>query len=125
VDNPKDVGNKEMEIEKMKLTFLPKTRLGIWSLVLTAASWILFIAGSLLPSKAGYSGLEIVNQNPLQAIATVLILAAGITAPIMGLIAVIKKQERSILVFLVIPTILTNIFMGIGVIMNVFFGKII
>jgi len=110
---------------KMKLTFLPKTRLGIWSLVLTAVSWVLFIAGSLLPSKEGYSGLEIVAKNPLQAIATVLILAAGITAPIMGLISVIKKQERSILVFLVIPTLFTNIVMGIGVIMNVFFGKII
>ena len=109
----------------MKITLLPKTRLGIWSLVLTAVSWLLFVAGSLLPSKAGYSGLEILTQNPLQAIATVLILVAGITAPILALIAVIKKQERSILVFLVIPTIFTNLLMGVGVIMNVFFGKII
>ena len=106
----------------MKITILPKTKPGLWSILLSIAAFILFVVGSALPSRAGYSGLENIYHNPVHTIITVLILALGIVAPILALIAVIKKKERAILVFLVIPTLLTNLFTTVGVILNVFFA---
>lgn len=106
----------------MKITFLPQTKLGIWSVLLAIANLILFVIGSVLPSNEGFSGLENITQNPIQALITVLILVLGIAAPVMALIAVIKKQERSILVFLVIPTLLSNLLSVVGTILSVFFN---
>ena len=106
----------------MKITILPKTKLGIQSVWLMIAGFLLFIIGSVIPSKAGYSGLENIYQNPIQTVITVLILALGIAAPIIALIAVIKKKERSILVFIIIPTLLTGLLSVVGVILTVFFS---
>jgi hypothetical protein len=106
----------------MKITVLPKTRLGIQSVWLAIAAFILFVIGSVIPSRTGYSGLEMVYQNPIQTVITILILALGIAAPIMALIAVIKKKERSILIFLIIPTLLTGLLSAVGVILTVFFS---
>ena len=78
----------------MKITILPKTKPGLWSILLSIAAFILFVVGSVLPSRAGYSGLENIYHNPVHTIITVLILALGIVAPILALIAVIKKKER-------------------------------
>jgi len=106
----------------MKITFLPKTKLGIWSVLLSIANLILFIIGSVLPSKAGFSGMDIVIHNPVQTMITILILVIGIISPILALIAVIKKQERSIIVFLIIPTLLANLLSVVGMILNIFFS---
>jgi len=106
----------------MKISFLPKTRLGKQAVIFFVSSWVLFLVGELLPSKEGLSGWENVIQNPIHTLLTVLILVAGIAAPVMSLIAVIKKQERSILVFLIIPTIISSIIMFIGVFMNMVLG---
>ena len=56
----------------MKISFLPKTRLGKWSVIMMISTWVVFVVGSVLPWKPGYSGFEIVIQNPLQGIITVL-----------------------------------------------------
>ncbi|MHB1485681.1 MAG: hypothetical protein ACYCYI_13630 [Saccharofermentanales bacterium] len=103
----------------MKITFLPKTNFGKWSVIITIAGWILFVVGSLIPSKPDYTGFDIITQNPMQSIITLLLLAAGLLAVIMGLISVIRKQERSILVFLAILSGLYNIFGFVGVIITV------
>lgn len=106
----------------MKITLLPKTRLGKQSIIFTIASWILFVVGSVMPSETGYSGFESIIQNPLQAIITVLIFAVSIMAFIVGLISIIKKQERSILVFLAILSGVSMIPSFFVVVANVFFG---
>jgi hypothetical protein len=106
----------------MKITLLPKTKLGIWSILLSITNLILFVIGSVLPSQTGFTGLEIIIHNPVQTMITILILVLGFISPILALIAVIKKQERSIIVFLVIPTLLTNLLSAVGMILNVFFG---
>lgn len=106
--------------EFMKLTILPKTYSGKLAVILEIISIILFVVGSVLPSKLGYSGIDIIRNNPLQAIITVMIFAVGIGAAILGLTAVIKKKERSIIVFIVILTGLYNILSLVGVVIQVF-----
>ena len=85
-------------------------------------NFVLFVVASVLPSEVGYSGFEAVVHNPLQAAATVVILVVGILAPVLALVAVVKKRERSILVFLVIPSLVPNLISPVGVILNLFFG---
>ena len=106
----------------MKITLLPKTKLGKYSLIMMVLSWILFIVGSLLPWKPDYSGFEIIAQNPLQTIITVLIFLVGITTVITGLLSFIKHNERSILVFLAILSGLYSMFGFFGTILTIFFS---
>lgn len=102
----------------MKITFLSKTLLGTTSIILSLVSLLFFIVLSLLPYKGGYSGFEAYRQNPIQGIGTVLILGLGIAAPIIGLIAVVKKQERSVLVYLVILSIIFTLLNLLGTIVS-------
>jgi len=104
----------------MKITFLPKSKIGLWALILAIVSPILFVIGSVIPSKSGYSGMEIVTQNPIHGILTLLMFAAALTSLILALISIIKKEERSILVFLVLPFGLYGLISFIGVIVNLF-----
>lgn len=104
----------------MKITFLSRTTLGKWSVIMMISSWILFVVGSVLPWKPGYSGFEFVIHNPLQAIITIMIFAASVATSIMGLISVMKNKEHSILVFLAILSGLYNILGFFGVIANMF-----
>ncbi|WP_368293938.1 hypothetical protein [Dehalobacter sp. TBBPA1] len=106
----------------MRITILPKSKSGRKSFILVIVSWILFVVGSVLPYKEGYSGLELISHNPLQVVITVLIFAAGIAAAIIGLKAVIRKKERSVLVFLVILIGVYYILSFCGVAVNVFFS---
>jgi hypothetical protein len=73
----------------MRLSILPKVRLGKWSFGLGVA-WVLFFA--LASVLAGFnSGLGL----PLRIMAAVI----GAGALVTGLIDVIKDKERAILVF--------------------------
>jgi hypothetical protein len=107
----------------MKITFLPITKLGKWSVILMISSWILFAVGSVLPWKPGYSGFEIVVQNPLQGIITVLMLIIGIATFVTALNSVSKYRERSLLVFLAILGSLYSIPGFVGSLVNVFFNQ--
>ena len=106
----------------MKISILAKTRMGKQSIILMISSWVVFIVGSVLPWKPGYSGFEFVIHNPLQAILTVLMLSFGIATFSMALISVIKNRERSILVFLAILAGLYSILGFVGSIANMFFN---
>jgi len=108
----------------MEITLLPKTKLGKYSLIMMVLSWMLFIVGSLLPSKPDYSGLEIITQNPLQTIITVFIFLAGIITVITGLLSFIKYNERSVLVFLAILSGLYSMFGFFGTIALIFLTPI-
>ena len=98
---------KEMII--IKITFLPKTRLGKWSVNLAIVSFALFVVGSVFPMEYGITGFKMFIQNPLLTIITILLSFVIIATSIMGLISVIKNKERSILVFLAIPSGLFSI----------------
>lgn len=82
--------------------------------------WLLFILGSVLPWNSGYTGLEIVIQNPVQAVITILMLGAGISAATLGLISVIKYKERSVLTVLAILSGLYSILAFFGALANLF-----
>lgn len=106
----------------MKVTFLPETTQGKWSIIMMISSLFLFILGSILPWKEGYSGFEIIIQNPVQGILTVLMFAVGIATLLLALISIIKKKERSILVFLAIFAGLYSLLGLLGSILTVFFS---
>ena len=98
--------------------------MGWWSMILMVVNFVLFVVASVLPSELGYAGFEAIVRNPLQAVATVVVLVVGILAPILALVAVIKKRERSVLVFLVIPSVLPNLISPVGVVLNLFCGVV-
>jgi hypothetical protein len=93
----------------MKITFLPRTHLGKWSVILAIVSFILIVVGSVFPMEYGITGFKMFIQNPLLTIITILLSFVSIATSIMGLISVIKNKERSILVFLAIPSVLFSI----------------
>lgn len=108
----------------MGITLLTRTKLGLWSVMLYVAKWVVFIIGSLLPAKTGLTGIDIILQNPLPAFAQLIYFIFGLAAPILALIAVIRMKERSIFVLLVIPSLLTGLISILGMIMVVFFGMV-
>lgn len=85
---------------------LPATRLGWWSLVLEAVSW-LFIGVFAALVEAGQRGGDTFFSNPSL---TSTILAAGVSgvaAGVVSALAIILRRERSLLVFL---TLLLGLF---------------
>jgi hypothetical protein len=77
----------------MRVTILPKTTLGWWSVSLVIASLILFVLSVVILGP----GLD---YNMTLGY-TLTIVIAGISAAVfaMGLISIIKSKERSVLVF--------------------------
>ena len=82
--------------------------MGRWAISLIAANLIIYSAGAVLPYKTGFTGIEAILQNPLQTIISIIAISAGLAAGICALIAVIRRQERSILVFLTLPALVMN-----------------
>lgn len=80
----------------MRISILPKTSLGRWSVGLAAAFILLSILFAVL------TGLGGVGPGPVApiVIATVIFGISGIAAFVTGLISIVKSKERSILVFL-------------------------
>lgn len=104
----------------MKIHFLPKTNLGVWSVTLAIACPILYSVGAALPYDSAYSGLEGILQNPMQTIFSLLAIASGIAAGVTALLAVLRKQERSILVILMLPALVIQGFLLIGSLIYLF-----
>ncbi|MFH1236675.1 MAG: hypothetical protein V1685_07160 [Parcubacteria group bacterium] len=95
-----------VETTKNKLSFLPKTKLGKWSLGLIIAMPILLMLGGLLAGsmyesvEAGNGLVDDLTKRPLLAVAALSGALAGVMAFLTGLIAIIKQKERVILVYL-------------------------
>ena len=93
----------------MRITFMPKTSLGRWSVGLAAACIVLLV---LLVVLVGGLGLGVVKPGSLGAF--MLGFAFGISdiaALVTGVISIIKTKERSILAFLAVVVMgLTTLF---------------
>jgi len=88
----------------MKITLLPETRYGKWSVVFFTAFIILAMAGGLISSVIKNT-IEYPNpiNSPLLGTTIYLMFSSAIIASFVGLIAIRKNSERSILVYISIP----------------------
>ena len=84
---------------------IPKTISGKWSLGLIVAMPILFFIGSSFTNtlyksvSAGSTILKDIVGRPALALTMLAGMAAGISAFIVGLIAIIRQKERALLVY--------------------------
>ena len=89
----------------MKISILPKTKLGWWPLGLAVAIPVLFFIGMSFTTllyksvPAGGSILKDVTVRPALALTMLAGMASGISAFIIGLIAIIRQKERALLVY--------------------------
>jgi hypothetical protein len=87
--------------EEVPITLLPKTSLGRWSLGLAIASIVVFVvAAGLLNDRWGLDENGDLINPVLTVVLTIIIVAPSGATLVTGLISVIKRKERSVLVFL-------------------------
>jgi len=90
----------------IKMTFLPKTKLGKWSFGLIIAMFLLFFIGRLLyltkyaSLPPGESILRDIEMRPGVALPMLSGFIAGIISFIFGLISIFENRDRSILVLI-------------------------
>ena len=103
------------ERKEMVISVLPKTFLGRWSVGLT----IVFISSFVLAQVlSGLAGVELLGPgfNPVLAVVlNIVFIGTSGAAFITGLISMIKKRERSVLVFVDIVITLWVGLLGCGV----------
>ena len=87
----------------MKFPILPKTSKGKWTVILFVAALVLGVAGNRISSAIGNT-IEYPNpiNSPLLGSVIYLTFASAILASVMGILAVRKEHERSLLVYLLI-----------------------
>lgn len=89
----------------MRLSFIPKTKLGKWSLGLAAAMPVLFFIGMSFTTllyesvPAGGTILKDIAVRPALALTMLAGMVSGISAFVTGLIAIIRQKERALLVY--------------------------
>ena len=89
----------------MRLSFIPKTTLGKWSVGLIVAMPVSFFIGRSLLNllyksvPAGNTILEDIVERPALALTMLTGMVSGISAFITGFIAVIKQKERALFVY--------------------------
>jgi len=83
----------------MKLHFIPRTRLGKWSIWLIIAFIALFTIFQILVA-AGQRGGATIFSNLLLSVPMLIAAIAGISSFFTGIIGIIIKKERSVLVFI-------------------------
>ena len=85
---------------------MPKTKLGLWSVLLIIVMPILFFVGFSLTNSlyksiaSGKTILEDITLRPLLALSMLAGMLAGILSFIAGTIALIRKKERSPFVYI-------------------------
>jgi hypothetical protein len=93
-------------MDNQHLGFLPKNPLGWWSLGLAIVMPALFFVGSSFTSTlyqsipSGDTMLADIAARPALALTMLAGMAAGISAFITGLVAIIRHKEKALLVYL-------------------------
>jgi hypothetical protein len=90
-------------MNRLKITFLPKARLGQWSLGLMCTFVVLVLFGTLLPGIERNPDLPDLIHNHVYAVLMYSGFASAIAAAFTGLISICRYKERSVLVYLSIP----------------------
>ena len=96
---------KEDSMTKQPWRIMPKTTLGKWSVGLIVAMPILFIIGTSFTNSlyksvpAGGTILADIAARPALALTMLAGMVAGISAFIMGLLAIIRQKEHALLVY--------------------------
>jgi hypothetical protein len=89
----------------MKVNLMPKTELGKYSLVLIVATPILFVVGSTFADSlynsvsAGSTIWEDVARRPALALTMLMGMTAGISAFVVGFLAIVRQKERALSVY--------------------------
>ena len=89
----------------VRISILPKIKLGWWSLGLAAAMLVLFFIGMSFTNllyksvPAGGTILKDIAVRPALALTMLAGMVSGISAFIIGLIAIIRQKERALLVY--------------------------
>jgi hypothetical protein len=83
----------------VKITYLPKTRLGVWSVGFLFAFFLLLATGIVVVSVFNQEGGETFLDNLWISIPMLSAGASAIASFFTGIVAIIKSKERSILVF--------------------------
>ena len=89
----------------MRISILPKITLGWWSLGLVVAMPVLFFIGMSFTNllyesiPAGGTILKDIVARPALALTMLAGMVSGISAFIIGLIAIIRQKERALLVY--------------------------
>ena len=89
----------------VRISILPKIKLGWWSLGLAAAMLVLFFIGMSFTHllyksvPAGGTILKDIAVRPALALTMLAGMVSGISAFVTGLIAIIRQKERAILVY--------------------------
>jgi hypothetical protein len=92
-------------MKKRSWRLTPRTTLGRWSVGLIVAVPILFIIGSSFTSllyesvPAGRTILADIAARPALALAMLAGMGAGISAFVVGLLAIVKHKENALLVY--------------------------
>ena len=85
---------------------MPKTKLGLWSLILVIVMPILLLVGTSLSGSlyegvpSGNDLLQDITARPLLALSILAGFACGAAAAVTGLIALLKEKDRAVLVYI-------------------------
>jgi hypothetical protein len=88
------------EEDDVKITFLPTTTLGKWTVGLIISLILFFLLAIAIIILAHQTGGETFTAKNYIAIPMLLVVMSGVSAFITGLIAILKYKERTLLVFL-------------------------
>lgn len=105
----------------MKIKFLPRTKLGLYTVLIMALTIIFFIVRSLISWNFVYSGFNFIIKSPFYITLSFIIFALGVINCILGFIAIDKNRDQSILVFLAIILGINNIVGFLFFIAHIFF----
>jgi len=83
-----------------KIKILPKTSLGKWSVISLILSFLLFLFANIIVALQGPIENQTFFNNPFLSIPMVLAGISVITGFFTGIISIIWKKERAILVFI-------------------------
>ena len=89
----------------LRVGILPKTKLGRWSLGLAVAMPVFLSIGMFVTTPlyesvpAGNTILEDIILRPALALTMLTGMVSGVSAFIVGLIAIIRRKERAVLVY--------------------------
>jgi hypothetical protein len=101
----------------MRITFIPQTRLGKWSVGLIAGLFLSLMSLPVLMGSGQRGGDEFFS-NPVLAAPLLLAGICGVSAFLTGIVGIIKRKERSIFVFLAVAIGFFALYFALGQIVS-------